>query len=932
MQTLIALDLETTGLDPRRDSILEIGAIRFRGGRVIDEFQTLINPGVPIPPFVQQLTGINDAMVAGAPRLSAVAAALESFVGDLPILGHNVAFDVGFLRQARLFELNETVDTFDLASVLMPANPRYTLASLVAQLSIPVRRDDLHRALQDADATRLVYLRLVELAADLPLALLEEIVHLGQEIEWGGGLVFEQALETRRAEQPPDTDITPRWVPGFKPLRGPLPTLSPTPEPTALDAEEISAVAEPGGELFRHFPGYEHRAQQVMMLESIARAFSEGQHLLIEAGTGVGKSIAYLVPAFAWAEQNGRRVVISTNTINLQDQLINKDVPNLAAALGKDFRAAVLKGRSNYLCPRRLEAWRRLGLQTANEIRVLAKVMVWLEQGGSGDRNEINLHVRGEGAVWSRLSAENSECSGEACLRTTGGACPYFTARQQAESAHVVIVNHALLLADIVTGNRVLPEYEYLIIDEAHHLENATTDGLSMRVSERELSRLLGDLRGGPSSLLSRIAAVGRGRLQAEISAELDRRTSELSARVIDCQEIGTRFFESLSEYMRQRRDGKPLGNYSQRERVLPGHRSVPDWEMIEISWENFRSPLGVVIKQAAELAGGLLELEEQGVDEAGDLGLAIQGLGDELETIHKNLEAIIFEPQVNGIYWIEVSDERSSPTLHVAPLEVGPLVEKHLWHEKESVIMTSATLTTHGEFDYLRSRLSAVDADELALGSPFDYESSTLLYLVNDIPEPSFNEPYQRALEVGLEKLCLATGGRTLVLFTSRAHLQRTSSAISSGLESKGIRVISQLEGTPRNLLLETFRDAERAVLLGTRSFWEGVDVPGEALSVVAIVRLPFDVPSDPIIAARSETYERAFDQYTVPEAILRFRQGFGRLIRSRADRGAVVIFDKRLLSKSYGAAFIQSLPGPTVRQGTLANLPAQVARWLGS
>jgi ATP-dependent DNA helicase DinG len=267
---------------------------------------------------------------------------------------------------------------------------------------------------------------------------------------------------------------------------------------------------------------------------------------------------------------------------------------------------------------------------------------------------------------------------------------------------------------------------------------------------------------------------------------------------------------------------------------------------------------------------------------------------------------------------------------MHAAPLHIGPLMEKFLWNEKASIILTSATLTTAGEFEYLRGRLLAETADEVALGSPFDYETSTLIYMVNDIPEPNDRYGHQRAVEHGLVHLSKATGGRTLALFTSYEQLKRTSQAISPLLAKSDIRVYEQGEGASANNLLETFRSTDRAVLLGTRSFWEGVDVPGDALSVLAIVKLPFDVPSDPIIAARSETFEDPFNQYSLPEAILRFRQGFGRLIRTQSDRGVVAILDKRLLTKRYGHAFMDSLPNCTVKQGPLSQLPATAAKWL--
>jgi ATP-dependent DNA helicase DinG len=928
MDTLVALDLETTGLDPQRDAIIEIGAVRFRGDHSGEEWSTLVNPGRPIPPFVQQLTGISDEMVSKAPRLSQVLGDLESFVGLAPIVGHNLAFDLSFLQRKGLFRFNQILDTLDLASVLLPSASRYSLRALVGQLNIPVEEAGLHRALADAQATRMVFQRLARLVEELPFPLIEEIARLGEEIEWGAGPLFDEALQKRGEDS---GAVGQAWkAPFLPPSESPQP-LIPSQEITPLDALEVAAIAEPRGALSQHFPHYENRPQQVTMMQYVTEALSKSKHLLVEAGTGIGKSLAYLIPAFLWASQNGRRVVISTNTINLQDQLIHKDIPDLQEALQADYRAAILKGKANYLCPRRLEAWRRMGPQSAGEMRLLAKVLVWLYQGGTGDRGEINLGSREEAAGWTRLSADSPQCVLETCQAQCGGACPYYKAHMAAEKAHVIIVNHALLLSDISAGSRVIPEYDYLIVDEAHHLESATTQALSIDVSEGELQRLLRDILDPHMGLIFRVGRLLREELRPEARKPAHKRLEALAEDARQSKEHTTDFFTQVAAFLERRRDGAPIGLYDQQQRIEAGTRTTPDWTGVEIAWEALRHSLSRLAERLRELASGMLELAEVGSPAAEDLSIALRTTGRDLETIEENLESIVLEPQPGGIYWAEAAAPSGYPSLHVAPLEIGPLVEQHLWFKKESVIMTSATLTAEGEFDYIRHRLNAYDAEELALGSPFDFESSTLLYLVTDIPDPNSGEGYQRLLERGLRDLCLATQGRALVLFTSHAHMRRTTSAIAAPLEGSGIRVIEQLAGAPRHTLLETFRTTDKAVLLGTRSFWEGVDVPGPALSVLAIARLPFSVPSDPIVAARAEMYESPFDQYFVPEAVLRFRQGFGRLIRTKSDRGVCVSFDHRILSKRYGRSFISSLPRCTVREAPLADLPAAAARWLG-
>jgi DNA polymerase-3 subunit epsilon/ATP-dependent DNA helicase DinG len=297
---------------------------------------------------------------------------------------------------------------------------------------------------------------------------------------------------------------------------------------------------------------------------------------------------------------------------------------------------------------------------------------------------------------------------------------------------------------------------------------------------------------------------------------------------------------------------------------------------------------------------------------------------------VQSNLDGMIMEPAPETVYWVEIHPKYNKLTLQAAPLHVGGLIEKHIWHKKESVILTSATLTTHGTFDYMKNALGAIDAETLALGSPFDYESSTLLYIPSDIPEPN-QQGYAEAMERALTQLGIAAGGRLLALFTSYAQLKRTSKAIAPPLKNQGIVVFEQGGGASPNSLLESFKESEAAVLLGTRSFWEGVDIPGDDLSIVAIAKIPFGVPSDPLIAARSELYENAFHEYYLPESILQFRQGFGRLIRSAQDRGVVVIFDRRVQTKQYGRLFIESLPQCTTKVAPLHELAEAASQWLG-
>src|SRR5271157_414130 len=928
MKSFVAIDIETTGLDNDREAITEIGAVKFKGNRVEDEWSSLINPNRHIPEFITGLTGIDDAMVREAPRLRDVAHELEAFVGDAPIVGHNIRFDLGFLQKQIPFSFNEVIDTYELASILLPNASRYNLGALGKELGVALPAT--HRALDDARATHGVFNRLYEMARALPLDLIAEIVRLGEPIDWDANYIFQEILGAQAKE-----GIQAKKVKSKKQIfddgSDRYPPIENPETPNALNPDEVAAILEYGGPFSQYFESYEHRPEQVEMLKVVTNALSNGNHLMVEAGTGVGKSFAYLVPAALFAIQNNTRVVVSTNTINLQDQLIQKDIPDLRAALKLDLRAAVLKGRGNYLCPRRFENLRQYGPRNADEMRVLAKVLVWQMQNESGDRNGLNLNGNPEREVWLKISAEDDACTTDACIKRTGGACPFHRAKSAAQTAHLLIVNHALLLSDVATGSKVLPEYSYLIVDEAHHLESATTNALSFRLTQFDMERMLKEIGGSNAGVLGRVLGETHDTLRPSDFALLQQKVSRATDMAFRLQEQNREFFNTLTEFATLQREGQPQSNYSWRARILPSTRTLPHWDDVEIKWDETGGTMNLLLNALEEIHKAASDLYSDGHDNLEDVIGDIGNVYRRLNESYNNMTGMISQPNQGLVYWIEVNPRGEKLSLNAAPLRVGPMIEENIWHQKASVILTSATLTAHNEFQYLRNTLGADEADELQLGSPFDYESSTLLYVANDIPEPNASG-YQQMLDRSLIATAKATGGRMLVLFTSYTALKKTAQAITGPLAREDIYVYEQGDGASPNALLESFKSTEHAVLLGTRSFWEGVDVPGDALSVVVITKLPFDVPTDPLIAARSEMYEDSFNEYYLPEAILKFRQGFGRLIRTASDRGIVAILDRRVLTKQYGRLFLESLPHCTIKQGPSVNLAREAGKWLGT
>lgn len=931
-KTYVALDLETTGLEPSSDEIIEIGAVRFDRDHVIEEFSTLVNPGRSIPPFVVELTGITNRDVKDAIGSREATRRAAEFVGRDPVVGHNVGFDLAFMRQHGVLRRNARIDTFELAGILVPHASRYSLNNLVHDLGLTTI-EQTHRALDDARMTRALFLKLLERASQMSEPTLNTLIRFGRRVHWDPARFFGDALYSRRrygTQGALGTQLASQLTgtvkrqlvddADYEPLRSRR-------EPRSIDLDALTSFFEEDGPISQVYPKYEYREQQVTMMQAVGTAFNESQHLMVEAGTGTGKSLAYLLPAIEWAVMNGHHVVISTNTINLQEQLVNKDIPQLADIL-YEFRYQILKGRSHYLCMQQLDALRQRGPRSEDEIRVLAKVLYWLPSTIDGDGDDLFLPTPNERRIWHELSAGSEACDPEHCRTFHEGRCFFYQARAKAESAHLLIVNHALLLADLATQNRVLPEYPLLIVDEAHHLESAATDSMRYTAAWPGLDRGLGALlRSGRAydSLLQELLQTGR-----TLSPDIGGKIYEEVQRLGDLGERVQRGLDSLfsdAEGFLEARV-QQRGGYGIRLRMVESTRQDPGWDQVYVNWTRLEPDFGRFVERLSRLARGLEDLTDVEAPELEALRLRLVGLSRMLEEAHAQLDQFIRRPARNAIYWLS-KRRRRALTFNIAPLNVGTLIQQQLLDQKRSVILTSATLRVEGSFDYMRDRLGAEGVDELAVGSPFDYPSVALLYMLNDIPEPG-THGYQKTVEATLVELFKATEGRALALFTSYSQLKSTTSAITEPLAKEGITVYSQGSGTSRSQLLESFREEERVVLLGTRSFWEGVDVPGEALSCLVIAKLPFDVPSDPIVSARAEAYESPFHQYMVPEAILRFMQGFGRLIRTAGDHGIAVVLDRRLLTKGYGQRFIASLPDPRIHVGSRADLPAVAEQWV--
>ena len=921
----VCIDLETTGLNAHSDAIIEIGAVKFRGGEVLDQYQTFVNPGRQIPTFIQQLTSISPAQIERAPSFGQVSNQVAEFVGDLPIVGHNIAFDLAFLDSHGLPLNNRSYNTWDLASIFLPTLPEYNLTALAKRLGLD--HSQAHRATADAETTARVFHRLLQLGASHPAARVAFIARAA------------------RAANAPIADLLEGLIPhspgANAPGAGPLDLNGLNLESLSnrlsddvgdqpgravrreLTEQQVEELLAPHGIFAQSFPGFENRPQQAEMLKAVTRAIYQGRKLIVEGGTGIGKSIAYLLPSVLYAASHGQRVVISTNTINLQEQLINKDIPAVigiledAGILQADaVKYAQLKGRSNYVCLRR---WTNLGGSdnlTEDEARVLGKTAVWLDDTENGDRTHLNLGAA-DFRAWSRMCADNQGV----CQSFRGGApCFLRQARRRAEAAHILVVNHALLLADLAVGGTVLQPYQRLIVDEAHHLEEEASRQLGFEIAEDDLPQELD----GVYRVVRLLTAAASRLPEAEGAARARDLLTNATAACNQAQQRWQQLWDATTRLHRAETRGD---NDRQPLSLDQSVRQRREWGAAALEWESLAVFLGECVNRLSDV----LQAMEQGVfnlendDPAAELSSSVEDIAQ----LNERLASIFGRYDDEQIQWID--QVRRNLTLHSTPLSIGPILAEQLFREKEAVVLTSATLATDSSFGFLRQRVGfPEDSDELLVDSPFNYRRNTLLLIPDDLPDPRRGADHARGTAEIIVNMAQALDGHLLALFTSHSALRDASFHVRGRLRALGITVLAQgIDGTPRQLMDRLHADP-RSVLLGTASFWEGVDMESGVLRGLLLCRLPFPVPTDPIVKARGNLCNNPFNDFQVPNAVLRFRQGFGRLIRSKTDRGAVVILDRRIQTANYGDRFLNALPPCAIERSSISTVGDQAARWL--
>jgi ATP-dependent DNA helicase DinG len=704
-----------------------------------------------------------------------------------------------------------------------------------------------------------------------------------------------------------------------------------------LSYPEIERLYAPDGILAAGLKGYEHRDEQTRMAFAVAESFNDDKVAVIEAGTGTGKSLAYLIPAILWAVRNRERVIISTNTINLQEQLTKKDIPFLQKQGLLKFRAVLVKGRANYLCLRKLDAIKsEPSLFKDDAAEEMQAIIHWSERTVDGCRGDLSFIPRDD--TWEELCCEADQCGRVKCPHYP--RCFFYTARREAAGADLLVVNHALLMADVMvrqetgyTSSAILPPFERLIFDEGHHLEDVATGSLSSQTSRQGLLKILGRLqhpRKPQHGLLPKLSAQLSQRvpealddLYVEIAAILETR---LIIKRSDLVGLVTRSMDSIATALSNYLKNDEKRQSDQKLRLIPAVYITPFWHEVEARARELAAAISDYTGELQAFLKACERLPDRVLERLAGLLVDLKGIKGRLEGCVENL--CFFTSREDGFCrWFEMTrgGKGTAVKLCASPLEVAETIKSAILDKFKSVVITSATLAVGERFSYLEERtgISLLDrarVTELQLSSPFDYARQAFVGIPADIPEPTgpgFEETLGEYLVEGLT----ISRGRAFVLFTSYDLLTRIYNRLQEPLNRLALTPMRQGEAN-RHLLLSRFKKERNAVLFATDSFWEGVDVQGRALELVVITRLPFRVPTEPVLEARAEHIAARgldpFMEYTVPQAVLKFKQGVGRLIRSKDDRGGVLILDSRVLSKNYGRFFLRSLPDGQLVKGS--------------
>ena len=922
-QDVVILDTETTGLSVRDNELIEISAAILDGGKIVERFDTFVHPSGPIPPEIIELTGITNADVAHAPAAREAVAALAEFVGGRPVVAHNATFDRSFIESVKggTAVSDLWIDSLALSRIALPRLVSHKLsymAELFGCASVS------HRATDDVDALAGVWRVLLAALSDLPAGLLRLMADSHPDVPWSYRPIFSYLAELV-PQEPFSLSATRARV------------LEEEPGEERYDADELSgllvpdrarieACYEPGGLVDAMYEAYEPRSEQVEMSCEVRDALATKTHRVIEAGTGVGKSVAYLVPLVAAARENHITVGVATKSNNLADQLMHHELPRLDAALGGGLSYCALKGFDHYPCLRKLERLARstAAIETerdpADTLTAMAVIYAFVCQSPNGDLDALG--IRWKSVNRASLTTGSRECARRLCPFFPN-ACLVHGARRRAARSDVVVTNHSLLFRNVAAEGKILPPIRHWVIDEAHSVEREARRQWAITVSADD-SRTVFERLGGESTGVLGTAA--REFAHHEAATLI----GGLCARAVACTNRASRAMADLFDAVRELSRHVRSGGYDQ----------LNVWIGAELraqsEWEAFLPAAQAAIDALEEAEKALKALGDTVSQEASDRAADVMESAGRIQDLKEGLALIARGEDERYVYSFQVNRrlKAGGEALCAERLDIGEALAEQWLPELHTAIFTSATLSVSGDFKHFEhavglDRLPRGLSKSLHLESSYDFDANMSIVVASDLPDPRNREAYIDALEDLLFDVHVAMGGSVLTLFTNRRDMEELYGRIESRLAAEGLELACQLRMSSARRLRDHFVHERTSSLFALKAFWEGFDASGETLRCVVIPKLPFASPTDPIACERAQREDRAWARYALPDAVLEVKQAAGRLIRSSTDTGVLVLADSRLVSKGYGKKFLSSLPTTTFQRMDAKQVGRYLSLW---
>lgn len=918
----VVIDLETTGNSPKKgDRIIQFAAVVLERGEIVETFSSLINPKMNIPVFIEELTGINENMVKDAPSFEEIAPKIQQLLEDSFFVAHNVLFDLSFLQEELIMAnqegfLGSVIDTVELARFLYPTFDSYKLNDLANYLGF--KHDRPHQADSDAEVTARILQHLLEKMEELPFQTSKQLLELSEGLKSDIHLLFEEIMDknsTSLRHLPSHLELVNGLV--IKKLGNK--TLNHFNKNTEGRLFPMSFI-EKEEQLRKVFSPYQKRIGQLNMMDEVYEAFTNHCHLLLEAGTGIGKTMGYLYPAAYFAKETGNKVLISTFTNQLQTQLLINDIPLLKKLLPFEINISLLKGKSHYLSLSKFEESLHDNEDNYDSCLTKMQILIWLLETETGDVDELNLSSGGQ-IYWKRIRHSHETMSENELWREKDF---YSRALNMAGDADIIITNHALLLADI-HGN-IFPKIDYIILDEGHHFQKVAIKYFGAQLDYFRIRLLLnqfGLLE--QKQLLFQLSTYLKNKGMYSGFENLNETISNLFFEMDE-------FFKTIRIYVKGIMKEEPLFRIS-----IKINNKEQAFKNLFHSAERFSLLLKDFI-DVIKVSYKVFELDQS--ENSKRLFEEIHQATEELSLVREQIKRFFINSESDDISWIEIDfrSYQNSTTLYLQPLFVAKEIQELFFLNKKSVILTSATLSIENDFQYMLNELGLNESTKsLSIPSPFNYRNQVKVLVPEDLPEINSVpiDDYIAAITEQIISIAEVTKGRILVLFTSHDMLRKTYALIKeSGLLDEFVLLAQGVTGGSHSRLTRNFQKFDKAILFGTNSFWEGIDIPGEDLSCLIMVRLPFTPPDEPFLQAKSEKLKaiggNPFMQLSLPEAVLRFKQGFGRLIRTSHDKGVLVIFDKRIITTKYGKVFLSSIPEVPLEKGNIEKILHSIRDWL--